>query len=302
MNQTSRLNLRALRAFAEVYRWRKLNAAAERLHLTPSAVSVLVRQLEESVGTRLFDRTTRALSPTAAATQMLPLVERILRDVQSVESDFRTPDVVKGRIAIAVTPTVALTLMPPLMRRFEELHPQIHVSLIDGEASQFVPRILADEVDFGVGSPGQSLGDLTQRTLIQDHLCVACLATHPLAQRKTVRWADLRHHKLVTVKAGYGIRGAIDEAARKAGVRLDFHHEVSMLTTALAMTASGLGVAIVSGELVALTGFSALTVRKIERPVVVRNISIVTRRKRTLSMAAELFISHMQAQLAQSRG
>jgi DNA-binding transcriptional LysR family regulator len=293
MNQASRLNLRALRAFAEVYRWRKLNAAAERLHLTPSAVSVLVRQLEESVGTRLFDRTTRALSPTAAATQMLPLVERILRDVQSVESDFRTPDVVKGRIAIAVT---------PLMRRFEELHPQIHVSLIDGEASQFVPRILADEVDFGVGSPGQSLGDLTQRTLIQDHLCVACLATHPLAQRKTVRWADLRHHKLVTVKAGYGIRGAIDEAARKAGVRLDFHHEVSMLTTALAMTASGLGVAIVSGELVALTGFSALTVRKIERPVVVRNISIVTRRKRTLSMAAELFISHMQAQLAQSRG
>src|SRR5262249_33740099 len=131
MNQSGRVNVRALRAFVEVYRWRKLNAAAERLHLTPSAVSVLLRQFESAVGAKLFDRTTRALNPTEAANQVIPIAERILRDVGALESDFSASDILRGRVSIAVTPTVALTLMPDIMRSFEKAHPQIRVVLID---------------------------------------------------------------------------------------------------------------------------------------------------------------------------
>jgi DNA-binding transcriptional LysR family regulator len=301
LNSGAGANLRELRAFVEVYRWRKLSAAAERLFLTPSAVSVLLRQLEASVGVRLFDRTTRALSPTEAAQQMLPIAERILRDVRTLESGFRTPIVPSGRVAVAVTPTVALTLMPPLIKHFNDLHPHIHVQLVDGETDQFVPRILSEQVDFGVGAPGQALGDLTQLTLIEDHLSMACLPEHPLARLRHLRWADLAGHPLVTVKPGYGIRGAIDDTARRARVTLDIRHEVSMLTTALAMAAHGLGVAIVPAELVLLSGFTNLVVRKIGKPVVVRNISVVMRRHRTLSAAAQTFVALMQAQLARPR-
>lgn len=294
MNPIGRVNLRALRAFVEVYRWRKLSAAAERLHLTPSAVSILVRQVEEAVGGRLFDRTTRTLSPTDAATRMLPIAERVLRDVDILETEFGSASVPAGRVAIAVTPTLALTILPPILQSFEQAHPQVKVSLVDGDARQFVPRILEGEVDFGIGVPGQALADLMERTLMQDHLCVACLPTHPLAKKKTVRWLDLAQFPLITVKPGYGIRKSIDEATHRAGAALQFRHEVSLLITALAMTSSGLGPSIVPGELVGLSGFSQLTVRRIQQPLVVRNISLVQKRKRTLSDAAELFISHAQ--------
>jgi DNA-binding transcriptional LysR family regulator len=67
------------------------------------------------------------------------------------------------------------------------------------------------------------------------------------------------------------------------------------------MTASGLGASIVPGELVARSGFPKLVVRRIERPSVIRNISVVTKRNRTLSDAAKLFIQHMHASMAPSR-
>lgn len=294
-------SLRQLRAFVEVYRWRKLSAAADRLYLTHSAVSVLVRQLEAATGTSLFDRTTRSLSPTEAAHEMLPVAERILRDVRSLETGFRGQAAPSGRIGIAVTPTIALTLVPPVIRHFNDLHPGVRVQLVDCETEQFVPRILSEQVDFGIGSPDQEVAALSQRTLIHDHLALVCLPSHPLARRRQVRWSDLAGHALITVKAGYGIRNAIDRTARAANVALDIQQEVSLLTTALAMSASGLGASIVPAELVAQCGFKELVARKIHAPVVTRNISVVAKRDRTLSVAAKTFIETMQAYLAHPR-
>jgi DNA-binding transcriptional LysR family regulator len=77
-------SVRQLRAFRAVYQLRKVSAAAEQLSLTQSAVSVLIRQLEEGLDTRLFDRTTRSLSPTSAAQEAIVVAERILRDVESL--------------------------------------------------------------------------------------------------------------------------------------------------------------------------------------------------------------------------
>ena len=89
MNANFSPTLRQLRAFLAVYQMRQLSAAAQKLFVTQSAVSMLIRQLEEGLGTRLFDRTTRSLKPTAAAEEMLSTVERVLRDVDSLSADFR---------------------------------------------------------------------------------------------------------------------------------------------------------------------------------------------------------------------
>jgi DNA-binding transcriptional LysR family regulator len=295
-------SLRQLRAFMEVYRWRKLSAAAERLSLTPSAVSVLIRQLEAAAGASLFDRTTRSLSPTGAAHEMLPIAERILRDVHSLESSFRGRAAPSGRIAIAVTPTIALTLVPPVIRHFNDLHPGVRVQLVDCETEQFVPRILSEQVDFGIGSLDREVEELSQRTLMQDHLSLACLRSHPLAHRRQLRWVDLAGHPVIAVKAGYGIRDAIDRTAARAGVRLEILQEVSLLTTALAMSAADLGAAIVPAGLVTLSGFGELVAKKLYAPVVVRNISVVAKKNRTPSLAARTFVEVMQAFLAHRPG
>ena len=295
------VSLRQIRAFLEVYRWRKLSSAAEKLYLTPSAVSVLVRQFEEVVGATLFDRTTSALSPTKAAHELVPLAERVLRDVRSMETSFHGPVSASGRISIAVTPTIALTLVPPLIRHFGTLHPGVRVHLVDCETEQFVSRVLSEQVDFGIGSLDREVAALTQRTMMQDHLSLACLPSHPLAHLKRVRWVDLAGHSLVSVKAGYGIRTAIDRTAAKVNVTLDIQQEVSLLTTALAMTAADLGASIIPAGLVSASGFHALVTKKLYSPVVMRNISVVTQRDRTLSAAADAFIEVMHAYMSDAR-
>ena len=292
-----KVKLGQLRAFVEVYRLRKLNAAAVRLCVTQSAVSVLIRQLESAVGTTLFDRTTRSLHPTAAALEMLPIAERILRDIQTLDTSFGAQAAPRGRVAIATTPTIASTLLPPVIKQFNDLYPQVRVVLDDCAPDQFISHIIGEHVDFGVGSPNEAPSEVSQRTLLQDHLCVVCPREHALARRRAVRWADLYGHPIVTIKPGYGIRDAINRAAAEASVVLDIQHEVSFLTTALAMSASGVGITILPSHLIAHSGFVNLVARKLNNPSIVRNISIVARRNRTLSVASERLIALLQARV-----
>lgn len=296
-----KVKLQQLRAFVEVYRLRKLNAAAGQLCVTQSAVSVLIRQLESAVGTTLFDRTTRSLHPTVAAQEMLPIAERILRDVQTLDKAFGSQAPPRGRVAIAATPTVASTLLPPVIARFSRLYPQVRITLDDCAPDQFISRIIGEQVDFGVGTPNEAPSEVTQRTLLQDHLCVVCPREHALARRRAVDWADLEGHPVIVIKPGYGIRDSINRAAAQAAIVLDIRHEVSFLTTALAMSAAGVGITVMPSHLIAHSAFRNLVARKLGRPSIVRNISIIARRNRTLSVASERLIALLQAHVQTHR-
>src|ERR1700761_5418438 len=143
MNAKFSPTIRQLRAFVAVYQLRKLSAAAEQLFVTQSAVSMLIRQLEEGLGARLFDRTTRSLQPTAAGTEMLAAAERVLRDVDSLSASFgELSGLQRGRVCLAITPTLASFLMPAAIRRFGSAHPQVRIVVDDCAPDQFISRII----------------------------------------------------------------------------------------------------------------------------------------------------------------
>ncbi|MDP1656369.1 MAG: LysR family transcriptional regulator [Hylemonella sp.] len=292
-------SLRQLRAFVTVYQLRKLSAAAERLFITQSAVSVLIRQLEDGLGTRLFDRTTRSLQPTQAAQEALAVAERILRDVDSLGAGLQDlTGLRRGRVCVAITPTLAEILLPSVIRTFTERHPEIRVVIDDCAPDQFVPRIIGEQVDFGIGTPERSGVDVDAETLVRDHLSLVCTRDHPLASRKTVRWRDLEGLPLSTVRTGYGIRPLIDLSAAKAGVSLNVINEVAFLSTALWMTGCGLGVAVMPAAYVTYSRDPGLMAKTLTAPKVSRDISVVTKRGRSLSPAAQCFIDVLRTELA----
>jgi len=291
--------IRQLRAFVAVHQLRKLSAAAEKLFVTQSAVSMLIRQLEDGLGTRLFDRTTRSLQATAAANEMLPAAERILRDVDSLSADFRElAQLQRGRICLAITPTLASFLLPEAIRRFGEAHPGVRVVVDDCAPDQFVARILGEHVDFGIGTPERPGAEVETQTLMRDHLSLVCARGHALAaSRKPVRWADLAGHPVITVRPGYGIRPLIDATAAQAGVALEVVNEVSFLSTALWMTASGMGPSIMPSAFARAAGDAALVVRSLTAPRVSRDVFVVTKRGRSLSAASRSFIETLRRAL-----
>jgi DNA-binding transcriptional LysR family regulator len=289
-------SLRQLRAFRAVYQLRKLSAAAEQLSVTQSAISVLIRQLEEGLGTRLFDRTTRSLRPTPAAAEAIVVAERILRDVESLGAGLRDLSALRrGRVSLAVTPTLGEILLPRVVRRFAKLHPEIRVVIDDCSPEQFVSRVVGEHVDLGLGTPERAAADVDTRKLLGDHLSLVCAKDHPLAKKRAPRWADLEGHPVITVRPGYGIRPLIDGAAAQAGVMLDVTNEVTFLSTALWMVQCGLGAAVMPS---AYARSHDVVVRELTEPVVSRDISIVTKRGRSLSPAAQALVDVMQAELA----
>jgi len=298
MNPSFTPTIRQLRAFLAVHQLRKLSAAAQKLFVTQSAVSMLIRQLEDGLGARLFDRTTRSLQPTAAANDMLATAERVLRDVDSLSAGFRgLATLAHGRVRLAITPTLASFLLPEAVRAFGERHPQVRVQIDDCAPDQFVSRILGEHVDFGIGTPERPGAEVDTQTLLRDHLALVCTHDHPLAALRSVRWTDLAGHPLTTVRPGYGIRALIEATAARAGVALDIANEVSFLSTALWMTASGLGASIMPSAFARAAADPSLAIRPIGGPRVSRDIAIVTKRGRSLPAAGERFIATLRATL-----
>lgn len=293
-------SVRQLRAFAAVYHSGQLSSAAAALSLTQPAVSVLLRELEGRLGVRLFDRTTRSLHRTAAADEAIGHAERVLAELDALGSGMSELAAGRrGRVRIAVTSTIAQTLMPRALRRYTQQHPGVKVAIDDCAPSQFVETVLGGQVDFGVGTLQARTPGLDERVFVHDHLAV--IADRDLrlpGVAAGITWRQLAALRLITVKPGYGVRNSIDAAAAEAGVRLEIAYEVTLLTTALAMAAGGLGPALLPASILAHADPSRLVARRLIRPTVARNIAVVTRQGRSLSPAAAAFADLLASEFA----
>ena len=217
-------------------------------------------------------------------------IERILRDVEFLGAGLRElSELSRGTVSIAVTPTLGEIVLPSAVERFRLAHPGIRVIIDDCAPDQFISRITAEQVDFGIGTPESAAADVDTISLISDHLALVCRTDHPFSQRASLRWADLKGHPVITVRPGYGIRPLIDRSAAAAGIQLEVEAEVSYLSTALWMVEAGQGVAIMPSAYARDSQARRMVVHRLTRPTVSRDISIVTKRGRTLLAAARAF-------------
>lgn len=292
------LTLKQLRAFVAVYKLRSLSTAAAQLYVTQSAVSVLIRQLEEELGMRMFDRTTRSLQPTPAAHDVIDIAQRILRDLDSLSAGLEDVSALRrGRVTVACTPTLAEVLLPPVIREFRQLHPDIQVYVDDCPPDQFIARLIGEVADFGIGTPDRSGDGVQMQRLMSDHLSVVCRADDPLAARKSVRWKDLDGVPVITVRPGFGVRPLIDDSAARAGIRLNVARDVSLLSTALWMTSCGMGPSLMPAAYVRYSRDPDLLTRPLTGPRVSRDIYVLIKNRRSLSPAAQQFVQVLHAHI-----
>jgi LysR family carnitine catabolism transcriptional activator len=283
-------SVRQLRAFAAVYHAGQVSAAAEQLALTQPAVTVLLRELEGKLGVKLFDRSSRSLRRTEAAIEAIAYAERVLGELEAMgRSMGELAGAGRGRVRIVATSTVAQTLLPAALAAFLQRHPDVKVEIEDVAPTEFVETLLTERVDLGVGTLEAAVPGLRERVFLEDALAAVAPASADFPAGKPITWKQLAALPLVTVRPGYGVRRRIDAAAESAGVQLRIVHEVALLTTAVAMAASGLGVAVVPASLLGGSPAGGLVARKLTRPAVPRNVAVIHKQERSLSPAANAF-------------
>ena len=296
---TSNLSLRQLRAFLTVAGETSMTRAAARLHLTPSALSMLVRSMEDELGFRLFDRTTRRLVLTAAGQLLLPTVRQVFDSLDQGVDAVRTAQQVRSSLlVVATSPLLASALMPEVIASFRQQHPQVRVRLVDA-AVESLPALVRDGgADLAICTASSDVSDLAAIRLYSDPLMLVCPAEHPLAALREVAWQSLRHEPLVLMRPGSGLRTLVDKAFGRLPPLSAPAHEVSQVATALGLVAAGEGIAMLPSYAItrARTAHQerALVTVPLVAPVVRRDIVALARVADQLPASCEGFLHHFK--------
>ncbi|MBN8756573.1 MAG: LysR family transcriptional regulator [Variovorax sp. 67-131] len=292
-------SVRQLRAFVAIYHTGSISAAAQELALTQPAVTMLLRELETKLGMSLFDRHTRALHRTDAATRAIGFAQRALAEMEGLSTSMsELAGLHAGRVRVVATAAVAQAMLPPAMRRFLEKHPEVSLEIEEVGPADFVNAIDNSQVDFGVGTLEAPVAGLREEVLVRETLVAAALRSPTFTGGVPMTWKQLSALPLVTVRSGYGIRGRIDAAAREAGVQLRIAHEVSLLSTAVALAANGLGVVVLPPSIVAHE--TKLVTQRLMRPTIERVIGVHLHKERSLSPAAKAFLQVLRHTVAEN--
>lgn len=238
------ITLRQLRAFAALAHAHSFTAAAAQLHITQSALSALVRDLESEVGSRLFDRTTRSVDINAAGRELLPVAERVLRDLEGgVEAVRELRLNHRGSLTIAATPLLAASFLPGVCAEMRRRFPALRLRVHDRLAADNLQSVRAGEADLAIGNFGPVSDDIALTPLGTGQVGVAVPAGHRFTGCRSVRLAELQYEPLILLSRDSAFRAALDHVLAQAGLAPQPAFEVAYLGTAIGLVEAGLGVA-----------------------------------------------------------
>jgi DNA-binding transcriptional LysR family regulator len=285
------LSLRQLRAFALIGRLGSFTEAAKHLHLTQSATSGLLRELERQLGIKLLDRNTRSATLTAAGQEFLLHAQRILADVaQAVASAQGLASKTRGRVTVAASPLVSASLLPQVIREFAARHPQVEIVIYDVLTNAIIDHVRSGAAELGVGTFPTSHTELEFQTLFEDRLGVVLPPKLRLGSRRGVAWSDLHDQANIALTPGSAFRPLIDSTFRNLGVVMPAPRlEVGYMGTAVAMVEAGLGICVLPERAAALIRRGKARWMPLTQPRVTQTATLAKRAGKSLSPAASAF-------------
>jgi LysR family carnitine catabolism transcriptional activator len=282
------IKYRQLKAFALAVETGSFRAAADRLAVTQSSFSALVKELERDLGIALFERTTRSCRTTDAGGRLYDRVRSPLADLEDgygyVQDIGRGA---RGQLSLAVLPSLAAGMATRHLAAFQRRHPDVRVRLRERKHAELIDAVASGDVEFGIGVLLRPVADMTFRYLLSDELVFVVPYDHPLTAM-TPAWRCLEQFPYIYVG-----NGNADLALAAAQVRTPAAFEVEHVATALAMVRHGLGVALIASSTLAGADTTGLAVIPIRGEAAERRIGIIQKKGRTLGAASRAFIAQL---------
>lgn len=242
------MELRHLRYFSVLADELHFGRAAQRLAISQPPLSVAIRQLEEAVGTRLFDRNSKTVRLTPAGQALRASARRLLR--QAEEAALEARDVAAGSAGLLRIGFVGAMLyrgLPQALRAFQAQHPAVRISLAELNSGEQITELLHDRLDLGFMHTARMPRDLSCRLLLTEPF-VACLPSgHALARKRVLAPTDLREQPFVLFARASSpdYHERILSICAQAGFLPEVRHEVRHWLAVVSLVAQGLGVALV---------------------------------------------------------
>ena len=297
----SNINLKLLHTFLLAAEHESFRKAAEESNRSPSAISMQIRDLEEQIGVLLFRRTPQKVLLTAEGRILFEQAKRALQEVQSGLDLLTESAQSRSRhIRMACVPTLASGWLPNILATFKVRYPRSQVQLMELSTTPMLELLKRQDVEFGIGPEVPDMGDYEFEPILEDPL-VACVPPAFDQGQSSIGFADLVETPVILLSKTTAVRGLIDETLEALSVRLDVQFEVQAATTALALAASGLGIAIVPRVALVQAGVQQFRTVPISDHVKLRRIGLITTRNPVRRPNTEQLISLIRSSLAQLR-
>ncbi len=305
------LSTRQIDAFLALAAQRNFTRAAAQCHLSQPAFSALVRSLEDGLGLRLFDRSTRHVELTPEGENFMAAARRIRAEVDAALAGVRDAVTLqRGRVAIALLPSLAAGWLPEVLARYRARHPGIELDIADVLSEPCIERVAAGAADFALAAIRADTPELCAEPFCTDGFHLVCRSDHPLAagtgrsgrsartrSAAALTPADLAAWPFVHLARHSSVRQYLEAAFHPQAMRTLM--EVEQLATVMGMVRAGLGISVV--PTLALFHFEqpGLVTRPLALPGLTRQIYLVRRRDRGLSPAAQALYAQVMEQRPQ---
>jgi LysR family carnitine catabolism transcriptional activator len=293
------VSTRQLRAFLALAEQRNFTRAASLSHLSQPAFSALIRTLEESLGLRLFDRSTRHVELTVEGREFEISARRVLAEFESALAGMHDQAARRrGRVSIALLPSLAAGWLPQVLAGFRAEFPGIEMQVADVLSEACIERVRSGQADFALAATRVETPELRADLFCSDDFHLVCRADHPLASVTNVRPKDVAAFPFIHMSRTSSVRQYLDSVTHP--LQLQAVMEVDQLATVMGMVRAGLGISVVPW----LTLFHFQSPDIVTRPLswagLTRRIYLVRRRDRSLSVAAQGFYEWVMARRPES--
>lgn len=243
------LDVRRLVLLAKVLETGSMTAAAEELSYTPSAVSQQLRRLEVEVGQPLLQRVPRGVRPTEAGALLAGHARRVEAQLSAAEADLaEVAGLRRGQLAIGTFPTVGSSLLPLVVRRFKERHPQLKLTVHSARFDTLTHMLANGEIglsllwDYAWNRIAQD--DFALTHLLDDPTALVVGADHRVARRRRVRMPELADEDWIVRETDHPVAEVLERSCRQAGFKPRIAFHANDYQEAQAMVSVGLGIAL----------------------------------------------------------
>lgn len=268
------------------------------MYLTPSGVSVLIRELERQLGFRLFDRTTRRVNLTGYGNDLLAVSQPTLKTLDTALS--RIVQAANGRtrvVSVGTTPWIAAHVLPPAIKAFRQHRPDLRVQVFDGTLGAIAQRVVAGKLDLGLGIFGK-IPDLRGVPFFRFSLMVLRARKNAEFNRVSTKWSTLNGESLISLTSDYPFQELIDTQLTESGIACQRTQTVQQLDTQIGLVEAGEGIAIIPSFGLPACRSRQVTMSELIDPVVTLEFHQISHRGRKLPEEAAEFSAFLKDYIA----
>ncbi|MDO0821260.1 LysR family transcriptional regulator [Desulfosporosinus nitroreducens] len=282
------------KAFIKIIETGSFTKAAEELGYTQSAISQMVRALEEELSTILFLRSRKGIALTPDAEEFLPYIKAVHNSHRELEEKHREMQgLQKGIIRIGTFSSVSSNWLPDLIRDFKARYPSVCFELHQGEYTSIAQLIKEGSVDFGFVNPdAQAVSELKTIPLQQDEMMVVVPKNHPLTRKKKTLLQDLVNEAFILLDEGQ--LSVPLEFFKRENLHPNIQYRVHDDYTIMSMIERGLGISILPKLIISRSPYHIATLEL--SPPIVRTISLAFKNKKVLPIASRYFMDFIVEQ------